>query len=406
METVVHSFNCNTGTGLQTITTTKLGGVTPKAVLFCIVGSDVFDDDDTHAKMGWGAADGIREWAMAANMADGQSTTQTGTMSRTDKCLCITTDAGSTPAVDGEAAFDAFVVNGVRIDWTDAVSDDYKVIAIFFAGADVNVRADSVLLLAEDVEQDISAGFKPKCIITAAPGAGATSLEDNCRLSIGAAVLDGGSFKQRSWVYQDYDDVGTTRVRGQTFNNRAGGRGDNTYSFELADPDSDGFSLYARGGSPSSDYVHYLALDFTSQVELLQYLPRTSIGTQVFTGVGFEPDAVIIGHATQTAENTDQEADMAHSFSAFDDTDEYSQSINSEDSSSTSDANSEPVARAIQSLNPAGTNYLYRALHTSMDADGFTLQYSRGAGYITYGWALCFNPDDAPVEGQAFMMVS
>lgn len=407
MQTEIVSFNCSTSTGNQDITAPGLGSVVPKAVLFCGVGSDVFDDNDTHAKMGWGAADGTRQWAMGGNAADGQGTTQTGVSSSSSLCLLFTSDAGSSPSIDGSASFVSFIAGGVRINWGDSLSDDYKCLAIFFAGDDVSVRADTFVLGAQDVEVDITApGFRPKLIFGTTSGGGLTT-ESPCRLSIGAAVDNGSGYDQRSWVYQDYDDVGTTRVRGQVYNNRIGGRGDNTYDVEFTTPDANGFSSYTRRDSPTSDSFHYLAIDCDNDVKVFGYTTPLATGNQATTGIGFQPEAVLIAGTYQTAENTDQEAHMSHLFGGFiSGSEEWSWSINSENASGTSDCNSIPTERAFDMMAPTGTSQIITATFVSMDSDGFTLNFSLIGGSVLprYGWGVAFGP--VPATTEQFMMVS
>ncbi|HUW55539.1 MAG TPA: hypothetical protein VMZ92_02815 [Planctomycetota bacterium] len=407
MQVEVVSFNISLSDGLQTITAPGLGSVVPKAVLFCLVGSDIFDDFDGNSGLGFGCVDGTRQWATYGIADDGAATMNTHTVASDSNCLLVMHDSDG--SVRAEAQFDAFVAGGVRIDWIDAHFDDFKCIAIFFAGDDVTVRADNYLLGAQDVEVDITApGFRPKMVFATTRGGGKThtngtddGVEAHQRISVGAAVDNGSGYTQRSWINQNYDGTANSRVRMRYSSNRVGGRGDNTYQVELTTPDASGFSSFTRGGTPAGDWMFYLALTCDNPISVSTFSSPASTGNNAVTGIGFQPIAVLMGNSGQIATDTDQELDNGRGFGAFNSgTEEWSSSIGSENAAASASEFSVPRANAYAVMDPGtGSSYLNLASFVSMDADGFTLNHSivdtgRKSWVLAFGPAPSGDPDD------------
>ena len=120
---VVKQVACETTDTTQDITDSGFG--TPKAAFFIVVGADVNGTEDDHCCMGVGACDGTRQWSVSGWSKDNQTTTDTGMRSRGDKCVSFDEGGGATYC---HAAFDQWVTDGVRIDWTNAPGTAYKLI--------------------------------------------------------------------------------------------------------------------------------------------------------------------------------------------------------------------------------------------------------------------------------------
>lgn len=77
---------CNTSTGDQTITTTDLGGLTPKAAMFIITQAVTDGAAANHAVWGLGFTDGTTSFCSASEDEHGLSTTDTQKAARRAGC--------------------------------------------------------------------------------------------------------------------------------------------------------------------------------------------------------------------------------------------------------------------------------------------------------------------------------
>ena len=88
--------------------------------------------------MGFGAADGTAQRAFYDVARGGQASAVTNRDGRSDACITVLTAAG---ALDGHAAFDSFITDGVRVVWNDFCAQPKQVTALLFAddGSDLEV---------------------------------------------------------------------------------------------------------------------------------------------------------------------------------------------------------------------------------------------------------------------------
>ena len=130
----------NLATGTQDFTTTDLGGLTPVGALFIITKATADGTPADHAIVGIGAATGSSErWACSVTSEHGVSATDTNRRAMTDECVCLISEGTGT--VDGEADFDSFITNGVRINWGNAPASAYLVTVLLLAGTDTSAYA-------------------------------------------------------------------------------------------------------------------------------------------------------------------------------------------------------------------------------------------------------------------------
>src|SRR3990167_5502178 len=114
----------NTATGTQNITTSDLGGLTPKAAL--IIGSVAVTDATAaaHNVVSYGACSGAtNEWVTAVSDTDNVADSDNDTWFDDDFCVLFVNPGAQT--VDGSAEFSAFIADGVTINWTDAPAGAY-----------------------------------------------------------------------------------------------------------------------------------------------------------------------------------------------------------------------------------------------------------------------------------------
>lgn len=163
---------CNTSTGNQDITTTDLGGLTPKAAYFAATSATSDGTAANHWVLSTGAATGTgNRWAVASSSEHGIGATDSHRRMTNDECVMLLDPADGT--IDGEADFVSFIEDGVRINWGDAPAAAYLLTVVLFAGTDLSALADSQTTVATtDNTLDITdVGFEPDQVIFGSHGA-------------------------------------------------------------------------------------------------------------------------------------------------------------------------------------------------------------------------------------------
>lgn len=152
---------------------------------------------------------------------------------------------------------------------------------------------------------------------------------------------------------------------------------------DLASLDSDGFTLNWTTQAASGNYgiIHYLALggsDLTGVRAVNWQMPAVA-GSKAVSGVGFQPDAVIHAHAGGvTTLNAAATATAAFGLGAMTaNGDQWAAGYAGQ--STTQNARNQEVTQAITLLTTAGA-IAVQAAFTSMDADGFTLNFGLASG--------------------------
>lgn len=156
------------------------------------------------------------------------------------------------------------------------------------------------------------------------------------------------------------------------------------YEADLVSLDVDGFTINITNATAATAYqVNYTAIggaDLTNAYIKEITSPGTN-SSQAYTGVGFKPDAMM----TLTAGNTSlASSTIAHGSIAVG----YGTSATARGVASTTDtARLESTSSVL--LNTDGSAVNMQADLTTMDSDGFTLNWSNGAISGMYAWVLC-----------------
>lgn len=119
-------------TGNQDITTSDLGGETPKACILLYGRGAVSGTIGDHSNYNIGVCDGTNQ--RAASFALRNGTSGANRVGKTDKIIMM--NGPTTGVIESEAAFVEFITNGVRINWTTASADGFLITALFFSGSD------------------------------------------------------------------------------------------------------------------------------------------------------------------------------------------------------------------------------------------------------------------------------
>lgn len=375
-------FTTATSTGTQDITIAGFG--TPQAAIFVWNGNNITADGVAdHAIIGIGCTDGTRQWNMGVTDENGVATTDTGRRVDDDRCVWIHDENTVAKAA---AEFSAWITDGIRLNWSfNILGTGVSVTAILIGGA-TNVYAGFAQLHSTvDSATDVTdPGFEPSMVLGANVGRGDMDSADNWAiLSLGCGIND-GSDTQRCIAWHSVYAAATSQVSALTFSNRISAQLTNdavTYSVEIDDFDANGFSLISRGAGAGGDYMAYFAMETEKSVWCGSKDSPTSTGNQAVTGVGFQPDFVMLVESMCQAEDaieTDGDGGV-FGISVFDGTSEYCHAIASEDGQGTTDTESGHDDIAVY-LNKHDGTAGFDATYVSMDSDGWTLNFSAADG--------------------------
>lgn len=234
-------------------------------------------------------------------------------------------------------------------------------------------------------------GFQPKIVFFFSHGATTTGTATNAPFMLGVAT---SSSDERSAFRVSGDNAGTSDVDGWNQNDCsliiAGITGSVQIRADFTSMDADGFTLNYSTATGSAHIINYLALggDTLTNVKTGQITEKLTTGSQSTTGVGFQPDALIMfaGYSTTSAPSSNAAgSNFTIGFA--------------------SGANNQGVmAERGQDIAPGGSNTaryqsasnIFAFVHdstdtvpslaslTSFDSDGFTLNWSAVSGSAQY----------------------
>lgn len=158
---------------------------------------------------------------------------------------------------------------------------------------------------------------------------------------------------------------------------------------DLTSLDADGFTLNITTSDSTAYKVGYWAIGGASitNVALKEFTTKTTTGSQAYTGVGFQPDAMVMISAMTSTQSTATNTCLLALGAATSSTARWASSIYDVNNQvSTQTRKTQVTDKFINSDN--GSTFVSADL-TSMDADGFTLNYGTTNGTARYCWALC-----------------
>jgi len=371
---------CNTSLGDQIITTTKLGGLTPKLAILTCVRATVNDTPADHLSVSHGMTDGTNHFVTHALNEHGQAGSSPRRIGTTDQIVMI--NSPSTPtAREGEATFSEFVTNGLTINWNDALDGAYLLTVTFFAGSDLSADVGTISLLSSPTSLT-GLSYEPDVVLMSGHGSGwSDTTSPNGEWFQGWAVND-GSETQMNHAFDNISSASAGDPAGilqddhiiSNFYNNGINR-----DFFLTSFNSDGFTTEMDwAGSDLS--IGYATLNFGGAINVWAGVVDSKIvstGELAYTGIGFKPQAALMLPTTIKAVNTavtDGDAGVT-GFSAMDATDQYCSTVQEEYGSAETDNQSLSSDSALLVPLDDGSDG-YQASFVSFDSDGFTLNYS------------------------------
>lgn len=292
----------------------------------------------------------------------------------------------ATGAVDGEAAFSAFIAGGVQIDWTSYPSAafllDFEVRGGTFLD---NVRVDQFLLsVAENVEQQIDVGFKPDQVEFYTTGGGITGVPSaTCNISSGVVdrqTADG--IVQFCNSLSVNDNNNPAAAFGRFHNNRCAivpsgsgisRSGELTSWLETPGDAVDGFGITLRDGGTGFD-AFYAAFTFTALGHdlILSQVPA-SPGLESVSGFGFKPGSAYSVGSQVSNLNLSQGLRSTLYWATWDSIAQVAANRADRDGASPTDTRSVVEDAAVYVVDDTGIRM--EADLSSFDADGVTLDW-------------------------------
>ena len=372
-------FTSATAEVTQDIAITDFGTV--DAVVFVFGGEEITADGVVAgAVLGMGFTDTAGDYAVSCSNEDGQGSSDSERNGSDTKCITIFDENGTLIA---EADYTQLVTDGVRITWsTNNLGTGVLITAVFLGGTDA-VLAGAVKATTKDAKVEVTTNFPTSFLILASSGqTNFPTTNNHAFISFGFAVND-GSDTQVGTSIADYDGAGTSVVNSKVMSNRVMQKlwNDTDYgSIEVDNFTATTFDIYARGVN-LNEYICYLAVDLPeANIAKCGIMDTpTATGNDVQTGPDIQPEIVmLLLNMCRAADTRYDAADDVGSLgvSVFDSAGaEYCHAISWEDGEGTSDTESAHDDIAVF-VNQDGGEEAFDATYVSMNADGWTLNFS------------------------------
>lgn len=297
------------------------------------------------------------------------------------------------------------ITDGVRITMhTDGTSANRSATVIMFSGADVSSYVGSITAteLADGGSyKATSVGFKAKLIFTICAGIPYSSNTTTTQqiLSVGCAIRQNGI--QNRGIHWFDTDAKNTSDNALVFSREycASQYYANAYTWagKVTAINTDGFTFDTGEGVTDSDSVAYLALDLGDyNIGLQDFSTPTSTGDVVVDGLGFKPSHLFTCCARAIVAESEY-AGFATSIGASDGTTESVIASHGQDNVAVSNVGDALSNGIIDIRNIVNSGVVTAATVSSIDNDGYTLNYSDVHGTSEYlGFTLAFQTEDDP----------
>jgi len=370
------SFEFPTSTGNHSVTGV---GFQPKFVLFwgTSIGASFGNNGGAVLFVG-AAASSSERWACGVNDGDAYATSNSYRFSENDECIQVRQASG---AIAEEADFVSMDADGFTINVTDAANAAVEKVSYLALGGDDlgNVKVGNASLGNSTGNLAITGvGFQPKACLFACVGLSIASAA-HAILSVGAAT--DSSNEWLAAVASNHNVAVSRTMRYQRTDRCVAQIISDTVSWDcdFVSMDADGFTVN-RNTAPGNDNVYYVALGGANlNVKVGSFNETSSSGTNVsqsVTGVGFQPDALLLT-GWERAANSSLQAQMAFSFGAATGASEESVAhVSSEDAQGTMDTyRSHQNTKTYEARAVTDGAVVSDAELTTLDSDGFTLNW-------------------------------
>jgi hypothetical protein len=371
-----------TGTGTQDFTASGFG--TAKGAIF--IASDNQSDAQvqnqgtgTFHTYGIGFTDGTNDRVLLRQIED--NTTAVNGNSALLSTACAGIYEYATENAFDALSFDSWVTDGVRLSKaTHGISRTFLLTVVLIKGGDFDMAVGDV-----DANGTISGlGFKPNVLLGCANGSAVGSSVGAYRGSTGFAWDTGAG---TTYANQNmYIGNGTNPSSANSeFNNQfLASQGTGTWESTVSSWDSGGATL----SSTDTDDVIYAAMRFGGGVYLGFDLCPTSTGNASKTGLSFQPGFLMTLSGDVATGNLNVHHFAGEGFpwqcSVTDGTNEYLHGVGAQDNTSPQTAWSVAAQRTALCYDHTGGTKQYEATLVSLDAAGWTENWTTVPGTAQY----------------------
>lgn len=236
-------------------------------------------------------------------------------------------------------------------------------------------------------------GFTPKAVIFWATRQTATGFANGSDLSVGFATSASQRYCATVTMLDATAAATATAVHRQDSNlclvTQMTAGGTSQVTLDLTSLDADGFTVTSAipAGTPVAVIVHYLALGGSDLANAYvgNAAPSSGTGAKTITGVGFQPDCVLVIDTTLTTIGSAfSNGNLA--LAAFTGSGARSAEIRTRDSVNPTQTLQYQVNKAVATYSNAADTVDHEATLTTMDSDGFTLNYTTRASANAFGF--------------------
>ena len=394
-----------TGGGNQTIDL-PTGFGTPKGYLVWATNAVTESTESTNLVWSYGMADASSEVCMASSSEDGSASSDTYREHVADAVILL--HNGTTGATDGEANHVSFADEELVINWSNAPSAGVRLHFFVLGGSDLSLSVGNATALQPfDSTTDVNVGFDPDVVLFGGnslsfPGTAARAYYG----MFGGVVMDG--LTQGCMGQFDQDNKPTTQTGTIALNDRVNFAWDNNDALhrwiDVTGSPTNGFQVTLRIKNTDLPFF-YMALASSTNGLFVGNIasPSSGTGDKPTTGIGFKPQAVVIGAQLEQTINTLTTAvpeAAAMAMGLFDGTNENCHSIRTEDNSADADCDARWDGTALFLRDASGGTTEFDAAFTSFDTDGFTLDYTTN-GQPGAQWIVFAVEENAPGAAEA-----
>lgn len=293
------------------------------------------------------------------------------------------------------------ITDGIRINWTTAMSAGFLVHVVLFGGSDMQVKVDVFTQNATvDASVDITTvGFQPEGVFCLSAGLATANWDNsnqaNSRIGFGVATTAG-----QGSVSQAINDAVTTTAYGGGTSSQYACNSSLPADFlegpvELSGFDAQGFTATTRSETQTFQfgYLAYTTGGKAASWSGEMNAPATP-QSQSYTGPGFRPQAYMLFITGAATINTEIVADDAGQFGLGmgDATAQFCASTRGDDGATTVENASLSVNTAVSVRNQVGTARWVASL-TGFTSTGMDLDFTTSAAAAAwYGWFLAEFP--------------
>lgn len=370
-------FNAPVATGLQTITASRFGGVTPKAAMVFLsqaTASEVVANPYTYSH---GFTDGVDQGAMSHTRVGTGTQDGVGAAS----VALLITDAET---IIVQAQFDSFGPDEIVLDWTTVDGAAHGGYVVLFGGDALTAKVNEVENIATTPGSTVAVGFEPDLVFGIMMNPTTSGLlpgvrTDDARGAFGW-VVNQGAGGQSALVHQD-DRVSYSRSAlitgsvGAYYNDAEF----TSYAITAGSFTASGFSLTVATTSGLAMYT--LSLSWGGAVNVVEKTKtlETSTGSAGITGVGFEPGFILGMALNNTSLNDGGTLPKNWAVWASDGVQDATVNYEITAASTSTSAYASHFSSSARMMRDNADSILYKSTVTSFDADGFTLDVTTAA---------------------------